>query len=279
MYNLAPGFRLTESARQPKRTRWNQIMPTPFMHLEIAEQILAQPRLSDSIREQLTAAWPSFYLGSIAADFQTICNIPRDDTHFYPLPPDADDLAYPRMFNLYPELASAAALPLDRAVFVAGYCAHLLLDLRWFHQILMPFFVTNPLWGEADRRERFTSHNTLLTYMDREAFAGLPVSAEKTLRAAPTHNRAPFIPDDDLLVWRDMIADQLQPGSMTRTVAIFAERLGMTPTTFAANLDNPDWMQTEVFDRVPFDKVRDVFAVGLEDSVTLVTDYLENNLH
>lgn len=245
------------------------------MHLDMAEKIRAHAALPSDVAAQLDAAWPSFYLGSVAADFQTISNVPREATHFYPLPPDPDDRAYPRMFAANPSLRSAETLTSEQAVFVAAYITHLLLDLRWFHEILVPFFVVNPQWGDAGRKERFTSHNVLLTYMDREALSMLPDSAEVTLRHAPTANMAPFISADDLMRWRDMIADQLQPDGLSRTVEIFAGRLGMTPDAFAANLDNPDWMQAQLFDRVPFAAVQNVFAHGLDDSVTLVADYLQ----
>lgn len=248
------------------------------MHLGIAEEIRAHAALPPLVAQQLDAAWPSFYLGSVAADFQTICNVPREATHFYPLPPDPEDRAYPRMFAAFPSLGAVNTLPPQQAVFVAAYCAHLLLDLRWFHEILVPFFVTNPHWGGAGRKERFTSHNVLLTYMDREALGTLPDSAESTLRAAPTAAMAPFIPATELARWRDMIADQLQPDGFSRTVEIFATRLGMTPAAFAANLDDPAWMQAQLFDRVPFAAVQSVIERGLNDSVTLVTDYLQGTL-
>jgi hypothetical protein len=178
------------------------------------------------------------------------------------------------MFAEFPSLAESSALPPAQAVFIAAYIAHLLLDLRWFHEILIPFFVENPLWSDAGRRERFTGHNVLLTYLDRVAMAKLPDSAESILRAAPTAAMTPFAPEPDLARWRDMIADQLQPDGMSRTVEIFADRLAMTPDAFAANLDDPAWMQAQLFDRVPPDAVASVFKRGLDDSVTLVTDYL-----
>lgn len=248
------------------------------MHLDIAEKLRTHPALPQPVGALLAASWPAFYLGSIAADFQTICDMPRETTHFYPLPPAQDDLAYPRLFVENPELAQPDTLAPDQAAFVAAYIAHLLYDVRWFHQVLMPFFVTNPAWDGADRRERFTSHNTLLTYLDRAAYDRLPDSAETTLRAASTHNRARFIPDDNLRNWRDMIADQLQPDDFTRTVEIFATRLGMTPAAFAANLDDPAWMRAQVFDRVPLDEVYAVFATCLDDSVALITAYYANQL-
>ena len=43
------------------------------------------------------------------------------------------------MFAANPSLRSAGTLTSEQAVFVAAHIAHLLLDLRWFHEILVPF--------------------------------------------------------------------------------------------------------------------------------------------
>ena len=147
-------------------------MPTPFMHLEVAERIRVHRRLNDQLKRLLARAWPAFYLGNVAPDFQTICDVPREVAHFYDLPPAPDVDAHRVMIERYPQLADAAALPLAHAVFIAGYRAHLLLDLCWYWEILIPYFVEAEDWP-VDHRQRFLVHNTLLTYLDRQAFAAL----------------------------------------------------------------------------------------------------------
>ncbi len=52
------------------------------------------------------------------------------------------------MMARYPVLAQAKNLPPDRAVFVAAYSAHLLLDLIWFRQIVVPMFYDAPQLGD-----------------------------------------------------------------------------------------------------------------------------------
>ena len=79
-------------------------MPTPFMHLQIAERILTHAALSDQSRQMIQTHYSAFYLGSVAPDYQTICHVPREKTHFYDLPPGDGDLAYPKMFISFPEL-------------------------------------------------------------------------------------------------------------------------------------------------------------------------------
>jgi hypothetical protein len=221
----------------------------------------------------LDQAWPAFYLGNVAADFQTISDIPREVTHFYRLPPQPGVQAHDVMLQEYPQLADAAALPPQQAVFIAGYRGHLLLDLRWYWDVLMPYFIEADAWP-ADHRHRFLVHNTLLTYLDKVAFASLPPTAGETLAAARPCKWLPFAGDGDLIRWRDLLAEQLQPDTTLATVTIYAERMKMTPEAFAANLENPQWMQEHVFHKVPLPQVEATITRGMEQSVTLLNEYL-----
>lgn len=249
-------------------------MPTPFMHLRVAERIRRHPDLRPGVRQQLDAAWPAFFLGNIAPDFQTICDVPREVAHFYELPPARNVVAYEKMLEKHPELANPGTLSTDHAVFIAGYRAHLLLDLRWYWDILIPCFVEAENWP-ADHRKRFLVHNTLLTYLDRQSLDKLPGSAGRTLAAAMPQRWLPFAGDGDLIRWRDMIAAQLAPGTVPATVAIYAERMRMSAKTFAANLDDPAWMDEQVFRKVSLDQVIAVIDSGVDESVHLVGAYLD----
>ncbi len=82
-------------------------MPTPFMHLHFAERLLAHPALDEAVRQQLCANWPAFYLGSVAPDFQVVCAVVREATHFYTIPVTAEDTAaFDRLLTTYPALAT-----------------------------------------------------------------------------------------------------------------------------------------------------------------------------
>lgn len=243
------------------------------MHLDVARQILAHAELDREIAAQLREALPAFYLGNVAADFQTIADVPREATHFYPLPPEPDDRAHEKMLEEYPQLAQASDLTPEHAVFVAAYRAHLMLDLRWFRRVLIPFFVEATDWP-ADHRRRFLVHNTLLTYLDKLALETLPSSTAETLEAADPDHWLPFAGDGDLIRWRDLLVRQLQPGATTETITIYAERMKMTPKEFAANLEDPEWMHEHVFRKVPLDEVEEVLSQGTRDSISLIADYL-----
>ena len=248
-------------------------MPTPFMHLQIAERILANAALSDQNRRMIQTYCPAFYLGSVAPDYQTICNVPRQATHFYDLPPSDSDRAYPRMFSSYPELAEQLRLSPEQAVFIAAYCAHLMLDLRWYHEVLIPYFI-EPLEWES-HHQRFVVHNTLLTYLDKQAVSSLPDSAASVLSSAHPKAWLPFALDEELKEWRDLLVAQLKPGAPLRTVEIYAKRLFLTPKEFASNLEEPAWMDAYLFTRVPIEDVQDILTSAVTESVDIITSLFD----
>ncbi|MEW5988090.1 MAG: zinc dependent phospholipase C family protein [Chloroflexota bacterium] len=247
-------------------------MPTPFMHLYMAEQMRVHSRFNGRVRALVEQEWPAFYMGSVAADVNSISTIPREATHFYQMPPAAGERADQTMLARYPQLAEAKALSSAQAVFIAAYSAHLLADVWWFHQVLIPYFFTPPHW--AGQKERFKVHNMLLTYLDQQAFEALPTTAATTLAAATPQNWLPFAPDGILINWRQTLVNQLQPGGVVETVSVYAGRLHISPEDFAAHLHDSQWMIENVFCRVPIEQVQAGLAAVVEESVGLVSDYL-----
>ncbi len=247
-------------------------MPTPFMHLEIAELIRSSDRLVEPIKQYLDKEFPAFYFGSVAPDVQSVANIRREDTHFYFLPPKLNEQAYTTMLQNYPQISNARTMPIGQAVFIAAYCAHLMLDLRWYHEVLVPFFVEHDNW--INHRQAFLVHNTLLTYLDKSAVDALPDSASETLAAAQPGNWLPFAADSDLVKWRDLLVKQLKPGAMLQTVEVYAHRMGMSPQEFAANLDRSEWMNRHLFSKVPVATVEAIMSSAIDDSIDLINDYL-----
>ncbi len=248
-------------------------MPTPFMHLQMAECILDDGRLDSQVRLLLEDHLPAFYLGNVAPDYQTITSIPREKTHFYNLPPNLGDDASQTLLTQYPELSAASTLSQTQAVFISAYCSHLLLDLRWYHEILIPFFLGPGDW--IDHRHRFVVHNTLLTYLDKQAFHSLPEPAARTLEAAKPNGWLPFASNTDLSAWRDFLVSQMKPGATPQTVEIYAGRLSMSPEQFSENLDRPEWMEEHVFTRVSLYSVLAMLTTAIGDSVDLICEYFQ----
>jgi len=251
-------------------------MPSPFTHLHIAEKIrteLSARTIEDGrITAILDEGWPAFYLGSVAPDFQTISGQPREMTHFYKLPPAPENQAYPRMFSTYPQLAFVDRLPVEHAAFMAAYAAHLLLDLIWFREILIPYFHLPPQLGDIQQRRLL--HLILLSYLDKLAFDKLPEAAEDTLSKANPNCWLPFADDSDLRSWQDFLTAQLQPGALSQTVSIYANRLQMTSETFAAKLDDQEWMQDHLFSKIPVAKVLEIVYTAVPRSIEIIIIYM-----
>lgn len=247
-------------------------MPTPFMHLQMAEWIRSDERLCGRARTLVEQQWPAFYLGSIAPDVNAISDITRMATHFYHIPPEPDEWGYTEMFAEYPSLAESVKLAATQAVFIAGYSAHLLLDVRWFREVLVPYFFEQGEW--ADNKERFLVHNILLTHLDTLAFESLPEEAGAVLAAATPDHWLPFAPDPDLVQWQEAVAPQLYPGATTRTIEIYSGRMKMTPEQFAAHLHDPAWMETNLFQRVPVPQVQAMLQDAIGQSIAVINHYL-----
>ncbi len=251
-------------------------MPSPFTHLHIAEKIRIELNQIEDKNERsayiFRDGWPSFCLGSVAPDFQIISGQPREVTHFYRLPPQPDNQAYPRMFSTYPQLAFVDQLSIEHSAFVAAYAAHLLLDLIWFREILIPYFHDAPHLGEIENRRLV--HLILLTYIDQIALDQLPFDMAETLAESRPHDWLPFASDENLIQWRQFLIAQLQPGGISETVRIYAGRLQMTPEGFADKLNDEGWMQDHLFSKIPVQKVLAIVYSAIPKSVDLIIKYV-----
>lgn len=243
------------------------------MHLHIAELIRAKVGENGRLASALSASWPAFYLGSVAPDCQELAGISREATHFYGLPPEPGNLAYPRMLAQYPQLADGAVLPPEQATFVAAYSVHLMYDLIWFREVLLPYFVNAPQWTEAFEERRMV-HQILLTYLDKLAYESLPETAVTTLSAAVPNHWLPFASDEVLCQWQKGLVAQLEPAGELETINVYAGRLGITPAEFAANLDSPEWMDAHVFSNVPVMEIQQKLETAVIDSIALISHYL-----
>jgi hypothetical protein len=236
-------------------------MPTPFNHLVFAQELLDASGLSATIRQILAAERPAFYFGNIAPDVQTITGQPREATHFFPVPIGDAPPAHERLFFAFPELSRPSSLSRPQAAFVAGYLAHLEWDQLWIRDIFEPFFGPQQTWSEF--RERLYLHNAFRAHWDARDLLRLPASAGAELRAAQPQAWLPFIADEDLQRWRDLVADQLAPEGAARTVEVFAQRMDADPQAFAALVNSPEEMQRRVFAYIPLDRLAQFRADGL----------------
>ena len=48
----------------------------------------------------------------------------------------------------------------------------------------------------------------------------------------------------------------------------------MSAVEFAANLEDPDWMEANVFEKVPVEEVEGLLLDAVDESIEIITDYL-----
>jgi hypothetical protein len=245
-------------------------VPTPFTHLRFALDLLADG-LPPEVEALLRAEQPAFLLGNIAPDVQAVSGQPREATHFFAIPRRDAVPAHRRLFEQHPTLARPRRMPASQAAAVSGYLAHLLLDEIWIQDIFEPVFGTHQPWGTLP--ERLYLHNALRSYLDGRDRRYLPHGTAASLQAARPRHWLPFVGDDHLLQWRDLVAEQLTPGQPNRTVEVFAERMGADPQALAALLASPEEMQRRIWTRLPSGKLDACYAEGQAQAARLLAAY------
>jgi hypothetical protein len=224
-------------------------VPTPFYHLQLAEDLLRQISGSAPMR-CLQSHRPAFLLGSTAPDVQTISGQKRFETHFFELPlQPCSLLPWKRMLTAYPELKLRDRLHSDQGAFLAGYACHLLADWLWVRRIYAPVFGPDCDWETLPRRSFL--HNVLRAYLDQQIWSHLPGDLGQTLVQASPQAWLPFAADADLIRWRGWLVDQLSPGGAAQTVEVFAARQGIAPQEFTALMHSEARLESEVFSRLP----------------------------
>jgi hypothetical protein len=228
-----------------------------------------RPETADLLRTQQG----SFLLGGTAPDVRTISPITRQATHFYPIPPDPEQPSMQTMLRTWPGLADPWALPPEQAAFVTGYLAHLWFDEFWYMTIVDPFYMSCESWGT--HRSRFNVFNVLMGHLDRQDKAELNGDVGMVLQRTRPNNWLPFVAEEDLITWRDFLAEQLLPGANTRTVEILAQRAHMDPADFAALIADPLRMEREIFIRSPRPIIEQSYRDGLTGSAEIIRRYLQ----
>ena len=247
-------------------------MPTPFYHLVLAQDVLCDERLRVDVREFLLTERSAFLFGNTAPDVQTVSGQAREETHFFSI--DGANLlpAQQVMFARYPELTDGARLPARRSSFIAGYSMHLMLDQMWIREVFHPVFGIRASW--KDFSERLFLHNVLRAYLDQRDYVRLPVDMEDVLLANRSGYWLPFVESKHLILWRDLLAEQCAPGSIVRTIDVFAERMGRKPEEFEDLLCSEDSIQDQVISRMDPGALEKFRKSAIIRSIWILNDYL-----
>jgi hypothetical protein len=250
-------------------------VPTPFYHLQIAEDLLKHPALAGQIRQTLEAQRCVFLFGITAPDVQVVSHQSREETHFFTLPfvPQARP-AWEEFLENYPTLKNSRQMSSEHTAFLAGYLCHLQADWFWVKDIFDPIFGPSSHWGTF--WHRLYLHNVLRTYLDHQVLDGLAKSAGYCLGKIHPHNWLPFVEDHYLVEWRNEVFEQLLPGASTHTVEVFAERQGIAPDEYYRMLNSETAMEAEVFSHVSRQVLDDYHQNLLAENLQLLEIYFDH---
>lgn len=250
-------------------------MPTPFYHLQTAEDLLVHPGLPGHIRRILTAQHSEFLFGNIAPDVQVISHQSREATHFFTLPFVASAKpAWKNFLETYPSLADPRQLSPKQAAFISGYACHLNADWLWIRDIFNPIFGPASQWSTF--WHRLYVHNVLRTYMDFRIMDTLKLNEDALLDEVVSKDWLPFVEDKYLIEWRKEIFDQLKPGAVSHTVDVFAERQGIAPEEYYRLLNSEEAMQAEVFSHISPQVLEDYRQTLLAENLHLLENYFKD---
>jgi hypothetical protein len=237
----------------------------------MAQELIESTRLLSSAQCLLEEERGSFLLGHTAPDVQMVSGQPRHETHFYAIPPTSDVPAYRTFLAAHPALIRADRLDPSHAAFLAGYAAHLLADEKWWREIFYAFFGPDVQWRSW--RERIFLHNVLRTYLDRQDQARLGGGVREALMEADPQGWLPFVDDELLRVWRDLLVDQLRPGERILTAEVFAARMSVPADLVETALDSSEEMAS-IFRHIPPARLGAYRADVLGRSIRLLNKYL-----
>jgi hypothetical protein len=248
-------------------------MPTPFYHLSLAQELLQHPSLPTITRALLERNLGAFLLGNVAPDVQVVSGQPRQETHFFDLPLKSNSLPpWEQMLQSYPDLQPTTWLPEVQRVFLVGYLCHLQADWRWVQQIFVPVFGLQSAWGTFEQRLIF--HNVLRAYLDEQILPTLQSEWRSLLELTSPSGWLPFVQDSHLVRWRDLIAEQLKPGSKIATAEVFAARQGLQVEEFVRLVHSPSILQEVIFSRLSLTQLTAFRQQMLAESIHLVRDTL-----
>jgi hypothetical protein len=226
------------------------------MHMALVNRLIDDASLPAATRTLLRSAWGAFLLGSVAPDARVSSGINRVDTHFFEYTPTIDPPPASAMLHRHPNLRYSKLIEQNdttRLAFVAGYAGHLAMDEIWCVDMLFPHFIHRNGWqGQASA---MLALHVLLSYMDERDLKQLPAGEHGHLISAEPHHWLPFMPDDALRGWRDIVAAQLPPAGTSRTLEILGKRIGMSVEEMTKVLTSETQMDEIVWSNIPAERL------------------------
>ncbi len=246
-------------------------MPTPFTHLAYAQIFQQDNSLNDNQRMLLNEHWGDFLFGSIAPDSQHMANLRRHETHFfhYGAPPVSSPVK--TLLDVHPALAAENIQDKSRLAFLAGYMGHLAVDEMWWNEFFYPNFS-----GESTgdwRKYLFYAH-ALLAIIDQRDYESLTPDLYETMQSSAPNLNLPFIKDDAVVAWRDLIAKQISPDGEPQTLEILGGRLPQGTDALIAFLEDTPRLERELWGLISREALAIVESQMQKHMATTIMNYL-----
>ncbi len=239
------------------------------MHIRAAHRFLTDSEVAPNIRAFLTqpAHLGPFLFGNVAPDARVSGGVARGETHFFeyqlPITPPQETL-----FAEHPSLRHAAGA---QRAFVAGYIAHLAMDAVWAEDMLFAHFYHQD-W--ESREHGYIMLHVLLCALDAEAEGQWPPQYGVALAEAEPADWLPFMSDEALAAWREVIGRQVRPGGHSETIEVLGQRVPIGPAGVRDILNDAERMQHEIWRRVPPSLIADIREKMYAAMREVVSDYL-----
>ena len=132
-------------------------------------------------------------------------------------------------------------------------------------------------WGEF--RERLFLHNVLRTFLDQRDYDRLPSDIDQkfTLNLSTTQ-WVPFVDNKDLYRWYKFLLEQLTDGLSSRTIEVFAARMGVEPKDFEEILLDDALMEKKIFSRMSQISLDEFRQRALDNIIVMLNDYFSLEL-
>ena len=241
------------------------------MHLRAAHRFLNDTDIPQNLRDDLARGshLGAFLLGCVAPDARVSGGMSRAETHFFEYAAKIEPNACDAMLNVHPSLKSAEGA---QRAFVSGYLGHIAMDVVWAEVMLYPYFYNQTDW--ADEVTRYNMLHVLLCHLDARDFKQWDAKFPDELATAQPDNWLPFLPDTDLMQWRDLVFNQICDTCESQTLEVLGKRVKIGREGLEAILNDPTKMQSDVWDHVPMTAVGHVEAEMYDAMVAQIKRYL-----
>jgi hypothetical protein len=243
------------------------------MHMALAHRFSNDELVPAIIRSEIKDNWGAFLVGQVAPDARVSSGLQRAHTHFFDYAPKIEPPAPKVMLEKHPSLRFGRVTDAAQAAFIAGYVAHLVVDEVWCEKALYPLFST---WGTQS--VRFLMLHMLLGYLDERDYNTLPTTDYAPMHEATPSGWLPFMPDADLIVWRDLIANQLPSVGRNLTYEILSKRVDLTAEQMGNFIHNSEEMQMQLWNNVAPEKIAEIEQEMYARSRQIIVDYYADKI-